>query len=472
MRYVPTIGLEIHAELMTKTKLFCSCKNSFGGKENSRICPVCTGMPGSLPVLNKAAVQLAVKAGLIFGCRINRLSAFDRKNYFYPDLPKAYQITQFSHPICTNGRLSLKSRTIRIKQVHIEEDAGKLIHDAKNGIAHIDLNRCGVPLIEIVTEPDMHSSSEVKEFVKQVLLNLKYADVCSGRMEQGALRVDVNISVAPENSASLGQRTEIKNLNSLRSVERAIEFECSRQSAILENGGMVAMETRGFDERSGRTYPMRSKEKAHDYRYFPEPDIPPVILSEEDIAAVRISLPELPQERAARYKQYGLSPEEVSVILSERGLSDFYDSSVSIFPAYKLSASLLTGEVNRSVNETGINIADSKLTPAAFAETVKMTTEGTVSLASAKALLSELFTTEKDPQILAQERGYILKSDPAALNAVVSSIIDSYPDCVSEYKNGNEKIFGFLMGKAVRAAGKSFDPKAVRNMLLKRLKEL
>ncbi len=361
---------------------------------------------------------------------------------------------------------------MRIKQIHLEEDAGKLIHDKENNTTHIDLNRCGVPLIEIVTEPDMHSAAEVREFVKQVMLNLKYADVCSGRMEQGALRVDVNISVAPENSPIMGERAEIKNLNSLRHVERAIEFETARQSKLLEEGKTIQMETRGFNERTASTYLMRSKEDAHDYRYFPEPDILPLLLSEEDVEAVRSSLPELPDKRAERYAEYGFSNEEISVITAEKEFSDFYDEAVSIFPEYKLSVSLLAGEVSRAVNEYGISLGKSHLTPSAFAETVKMTAEGDISFSSAKTLIAELFTSETDPRQLASKCGYILQKDTGTLYEIVSSVLDKYPDCVADYKSGNEKLFGFLMGKAVHRAGKSFDPKTVRSVLLKMLSEL
>ena len=294
MKYIPVMGLEIHAELLTKSKVYCSCENTFGGAVNNRVCPVCSGMPGTLPVINKEVVTFAVKAGLSLGCEINEYSAFDRKNYFYPDLPKAYQITQFEYPICSNGHVEVCGRNIRINRIHIEEDAGKLIHEE---VSLADYNRCGVPLIEIVTEPDFRTVEEVQQFVKEVALRLKYAEVWDARLEQGSLRVDVNISLMPEDADEFGVRAEIKNLNSVKSIGRAIEYEIKRQTEILEKGERVKQETRRFDEKSGATNVLRSKEDGHDYRYFPEPDIPPVKISKENVEKIRMSMSESPDKR-------------------------------------------------------------------------------------------------------------------------------------------------------------------------------
>ena len=360
MRYQPVIGLEIHCELLTDSKVFCGCQNEFGGSENTRVCPRCSGMPGTLPVLNQGAVRLAAKAGFATDCTVNNYSAFDRKNYFYPDLPKAYQITQFEYPICSNGHITVSDGTdIRINRIHIEEDAGKLVHDDYEGISLADYNRCGVPLIEIVTEPDFRSVEQVQDFVEKIALRLKYAGVCDAKMEQGSLRVDVNISLMPYGSNEFGTRAELKNLNSVKSIERAINYEIQRQSDILDKGGKVIQETRRYNENHDDTKALRSKEEAHDYRYFPEPDIPPVYITDAELAEIKAEIPELPHSRYKRYTEdYKLTPDEAELIISSKEFSDFYDTAIKSYNNYKQISNMMLVEVNHLLNDSGLTISD------------------------------------------------------------------------------------------------------------------
>lgn len=472
MRYQPVIGLEIHAELLTQSKVFCTCKNEFGGSENTRVCPRCSGLPGTLPLLNKNAVYLAAKAGFATDCTVNNYSSFDRKNYFYPDLPKAYQITQFENPICTNGHITVKGgKDIRINRIHIEEDAGKLVHDDYEGISMADYNRCGVPLIEIVTEPDFRSVSEVQDFVEQIALRLKYAGVCDARMEQGSLRVDVNISIMPVGSDTFGTRAEIKNLNSIKAIGRAIEYEIERQSEILDNGGTVVQETRRFNDNHGDTKSLRSKEEAHDYRYFPEPDIPPVLLSDEDIEKIKKSMPQMPQVRFARYtKEYGLPDDDAALIISTKEFSDFYDETVKINPDYKQVSNMMLVELNRNLNDLEKTIIDVPFSPVDLAELVKMSTDGTVSKNAAKDILKIMFDKGEKPMEIAKNNGFIMDNDTSALEDVIDKVLNEHSDIVQSYKEGSEKVFGFLMGQVVRAVGKGVNPKLAKDLLTEKLK--
>ena len=473
MNYTPVIGLEIHCELLTKSKVFCACENSFGGKENTRVCPRCLGFPGTLPVLNKNAVRLAVKAGLALDCKINNYSAFDRKNYFYPDLPKAYQITQFFTPICENGSVTLENgKTIHINRIHIEEDAGKLVHDEESKMSFADYNRCGVPLIEIVTGPDFRTAEEVADFVRRVALRLKYAKVCDARMEQGSIRVDVNISVMPEGAAEFGTRAEIKNLNSLRAIARAIEYETSRQSKILGGGGSVTQETRRFDDTRGVTVSMRSKEEAHDYRYFPEPDIPPVFLTDEEIANIKNELPELPHKRQRRYTEaYGLSQEDARLITEDRLFSDFYDAAVKEYPDYKQISNLMLVELKRCLNECETGMKDLKFTPPDLAKTAQMAADGIISKNAAREIVGIMFTGGGKPEQIARERGFVMSSNSAETEMIIDKILAENEKQVTDYKNGSEKIFGFLMGKVMREIGGSANPKIVKELLTEKLKQ-
>lgn len=472
MKYQPVIGVEIHCELLTDSKVFCSCKNEFGGEENTRVCPVCSGMPGALPMLNQQAVILAAKAGLCTDCTVNNYSAFDRKNYFYPDSPKAYQITQFEYPICKDGYIAISNKKVRINRIHIEEDAGKLIHDDKNGVSVIDYNRCGVPLIEIVTEPDFSSASEVCEFVEQLALRLKYCEVCDAKMEQGSLRVDVNISIMPVGSNELGTRAEIKNLNSFKSITKAIEYEISRQSEVLDKGGRVIQETRRFDDSSNTTSSLRSKEEAHDYRYFPEPDIPPIIISDKSISDLQHSLPELPHIRYKRYTdEYGLSEDDAMLIINSKAFSDFYDDAVKHNPDYKSIASMMLVEVNRNLNNNNMCIEDVCFTPKDIAQLAKMVSDGVVSKNTAKDILKIMFLNGENPLDIANKNGYIMSNDTNATEEIIDNLLRQNPRLVQDYKNGSEKIFGYFMGQAMRTVGKSANPATVREILIKKLNQ-
>ncbi|MCH5212419.1 MAG: Asp-tRNA(Asn)/Glu-tRNA(Gln) amidotransferase subunit GatB [Oscillospiraceae bacterium] len=472
MNYQPVMGLEIHCELLTNSKVFCTCKNEFGGGANTRVCPRCSGMPGTLPLLNKGAVRLAAKAGFATNCTVNNYSAFDRKNYFYPDLPKAYQITQFESPICTDGYIDVTGgKRIRINRIHIEEDAGKLVHDDYEGISMADYNRCGVPLIEIVTEPDFRTIEEVQDFVIQIGQRLNYAGVCDAKMEQGSLRVDVNISLMPYGSDEFGTRAEIKNLNSVKSIGRAIAYEIQRQSEILDKGGKVLQETRRYNENHDDTKAMRSKEEAHDYRYFPEPDIPPVLFTDEEIDIIRREMPELPNQRFERYtKQYKIPEEDAKLILAEKAFSDFYDEAVNITPEYKLISNLMLGEISHQINETGTGITEVKFSPADVAKVAELAAKGTISKGSAKDIIAILFAEGGEPEAIAKKNGFIMSNDTSGLDAIIDEVLTANADAVEKYKAGNAKLFGFIMGQAIKACGKGANPGLIKQTLSEKLK--
>lgn len=387
-------------------------------------------------------------------------------------LAKAYQITQFDHPICTGGYITVTGgKDIRINHIHIEEDAGKLVHDDYEGISMADYNRCGVPLIEIVTEPDFRSIEEVQDFVEKLALRLKYAGVCDAKMEQGSMRVDVNISIMPVGSTEFGTRAELKNLNSLKAIGRAIEYEINRQAEILDNGGTVIQETRRYNDNHGDTKALRSKEDAHDYRYFPEPDIPPVFLSDEEIEDIRKSMPEMPQDRFVRYtEKYGLPTDDANLIISSKEFSDFYDESVKINPDYKQISNLMLVELNRNLNDSEKTISDVTFSPADLAELVKMSTDGVVSKNAAKDILKIMFNNGGKPIDIAKENGFIMDNDTSGLEEIIDKIIAENADSVESYKNGNQKIFGFLMGQVVRTAGKGANPKLAKDLLTEKLK--
>lgn len=470
MKYIPVIGLEIHAEMLTHSKVFCTCSAEFGGTANSRVCPRCSGLPGTLPVVNRDAVTLAARAGFALGCSVNGYSSFDRKNYFYPDLPKAYQITQFENPICGAGSLNVNGKNFGINHIHIEEDAGKLVHDDYEGVSLADYNRCGVPLIEIVTEPDMRSAEEARDFVREIALRLKYAGVCDSRMEQGSLRVDVNISLMPYGSDVFGTRAEIKNLNSLKSIVRAIEYEIERQSEILDKGGEVIQETRHFNDNHGTTKALRSKEEAHDYRYFPEPDIPPVFLTQEEIEEIRSSMPEMPSSRIQRYiNEYGLPEADAELLVSDKDLSDYYDAAAMAYPNYRAVCNMILGEFMRNLNDKGISAGDVKVSPKEVAAAVKLGEEGVVSKNAAKDIVGIMFENGKPAEVIAKENGLIMESDTSVLEEIIDKVLSDNADSVESYKNGNQKIFGFLMGQVVKAAGKGANPKLAKELLMKKI---
>ena len=469
MSYQTIIGLEIHAELLTNSKVFCSCSAEFGGEENTRVCPRCSGLPGTLPLFNRGAAELAVKAGLALNCKINNFSAFDRKNYFYPDLPKAYQITQFFSPICENGFVDIGTKKIRINRIHIEEDAGKLIHDEARKISLADYNRCGVPLIEIVTEPDIRSAEEAKAFTAEVALALKYAGVCDARMEQGSLRCDVNISIMPEGSEVFGTRTEIKNLNSLRSIGRAIEYEFERQKALIESGERVIQQTLHWNDATGVTTALRSKEEAHDYRYFPEPDIPPMFITDEEIEDISKTMPEMPNNRKARYLKLGLNEADASLFIADKDLADFFESAIIGYNNPKSVASMIIVELLRRMNDASVTAGELKINPLDLAELCKMADEGTVSRSAAKDILKEMFDSGEKPMDIANKGGMLMSNDTSEVEKAADEILAANPKAVEEFKGGSAKVFGFLMGQMCRKLGKSANPAIIKKVLEQKL---
>ncbi|MDR2046578.1 MAG: Asp-tRNA(Asn)/Glu-tRNA(Gln) amidotransferase subunit GatB [Clostridiales bacterium] len=448
MKYTTVIGLEIHAELLTKSKVFCGCKNSFGGRVNGNCCPVCAGMPGTLPALNKKAVELAVAAGLSFGCAVSRLTVWDRKNYFYPDLAKAYQISQLYAPVCLGGGLETGGRFIRLTRIHLEEDAGKLTHT--RGGTLIDYNRAGVPLIEIVTEPDMRSADEAVEFVENVRRTLVYAGVSDGKMEQGSLRVDANISVMPSGTEKFGTRTEIKNLNSFKFIKKAVEFEAERQAEVLDGGGAVAQETRRYDEASGETFSMRSKEDAHDYRYFPDPDIPPVVISDADVERIKNALPETPSARLKKYAGYGLSVADAGVILENKPVSDFYDACVKAGADPVAAANLIRGEILRRYNASA-DREQIPVAPADIADALKLAEKSEIDGGGLKTAVGCMYLERKPLSAVLAEKNLFVKEDLSLVSEVVKRVVSENPKAAAQYKEGDAKVLSFFIGQCARA---------------------
>lgn len=468
--FIPVIGLEIHAELLTNSKVFCTCSAEFGGSPNSRCCPVCTGMPGTLPVINQTAVEYAVKAGFALGCDINKFSVFDRKNYFYPDLPKAYQISQLQRPLCINGVVPIevngKKKNIRINRIHLEEDAGKLVHDDFNAVSLADYNRCGVPLIEIVTEPDIGSAEEAKAFVEKVSLLLQYAGVCDCKMEQGSLRADVNISIMRPEDTQLGTRTEMKNLNSLKSIVKSIEYEIKRQSLLLEAGKKVIQETRRFNENRGDTKAMRNKEDAHDYRYFPEPDILQVNFTDEMLDEIKAKLPVLPHKRLAKYiNEYKLSETDAKIIVNQKVVSDFFDDALKVYNNPKSVSNFIMVELLRRVNLGEIDMTKLPFNADAIARLVKMSDTEQISKGDAKAILRIMIETGNDPEVIAKEKGYLITNDTAKAAQIIDEILAKNSEAAEQYRNGEMKVFGFIMGQCTKALKGICTPKIIKETL-------
>ncbi|MCH5162349.1 MAG: Asp-tRNA(Asn)/Glu-tRNA(Gln) amidotransferase subunit GatB [Clostridiales bacterium] len=468
----PTIGCEVHCELKTATKLFCGCKNEFGGEPNTHCCPICSGFPGTLPTLNERAVEYAVKAGLALGCTINKFSKWDRKNYFYPDLPKAWQTSQYDLPLCVGGyvefELNGETKRVRLNRIHLEEDAGKLVHDG--GVSRVDYNRCGVPLIEIVTEPDMHSADEVVAFLTALKSVLKYTGVSDVKMQEGSLRCDVNLSVAEE-GAPLGTRTETKNLNSFRAVARSVLYETRRQIEVIESGGKVEQETRRFDDARGVGYAMRSKEDAHDYRYFPEPDLLPVVFTDERIEEIAASIPSLPKARKERYvTEYGLPRYDAEVLTIDKEVSDLFDGAVAAGADPKKTSNFIMSEVLRLAKTDGAEDADIKISATVLAEIVKMQAADELNNLAAKSLLSMVWGTNDDPREVAKNKGLIQSNDEGAIKEIFDGVIAANASQVNDFLNGNDKLRGYFVGQVMRAAGGKANPKII-NALLDALKE-
>ena len=468
--YKTVIGLEIHAELLTKSKVFCTCNAEFGGDQNTRCCPVCTGMPGTLPVINQTAVEYAVKAGFALNCGINKFSVFDRKNYFYPDLPKAYQISQLNLPLCINGLVPIEvngvEKNIRINRIHLEEDAGKLVHDDFNGVSLADYNRCGIPLIEIVTEPDISSAEEAMAFVEKISLLLQYAGVCDCKMEQGSLRCDVNISIMKPDAKEFGTRAEIKNLNSVKSVGRAIKYEERRQALLLDAGKRVVQETRRYDANRDATKSMRSKENAHDYRYFPEPDILQVNFTDEMLDEIRAKLPEMPHERYKRYTDdYGLSEVDAKILINNKTVSDFFNEAVSVYNNPKSICAFILTEFMRRVNLGEIDIANLSFTAENFAKLVEMADTEKVSKNDAKTVFRKMVETGDAPEKIAKENGFLIVVDTEKVNSTIDAILAENAAQTAQYRNGETKVFGFLMGQCTKALKGAATPKVIKEAL-------
>lgn len=456
--YIPVIGLEIHSELLTKSKVFCTCSAEFGGERNTRCCPVCSGMPGTLPVINQTAVEYAVRAGYALGCSINKFSVFDRKNYFYPDLPKAYQISQMPLPLCINGVVPIdyeengekKHKEIRINRIHLEEDAGKLIHDDLNGVSLCDYNRCGVPLIEIVTEPDMSSPEEARTLVETISLLLQYTGVSDCKMEQGSIRADVNVSLMRKGDTEFGTRAEIKNVNSLKSIYRTIEFEIKRQAQILDRGGKVVQETRRFDANRGETKSMRTKEDAHDYKYFPDPDILQVNFYDEDLERIKNSLPEMPKDRLAKYISWDIPEKEAMVIVNTKKISDLFEEAVKCYNNPKSLVNFINGEIMRRMNLGEIDIEKPMFTAAQVAKLVEMSDTDKVTKNDAKEIFREMAEKGGEPEDIAKREGMLIVSDTGKVLEVIEKVLAANEKAVNQYKGGDVKVFGSLWVSATR----------------------
>ncbi len=469
----PTIGCEVHCELKTETKLFCGCKNEFGGDANTHCCPVCSGFPGTLPAHNRKAVEFAVKAGLALHCKISEFSKWDRKNYFYPDLPKAWQTSQYDLPLCIGGyvefELDGEKKRVRLNRIHLEEDAGKLVHDG--GISRVDYNRCGVPLIEIVTEPDMHSAEEVVAFLTELKSVLKYTGVSDVKMQEGSLRCDVNLSVSEsENGEKLGTRTETKNLNSFRSVARSIAFETRRQIDLLESGGVVEQETRRFDDNKGIGYAMCSKEDAHDYRYFPEPDLLPVVMSAADIKRIADTIPELKDARIARYtEKLGLPDYDARVLTEDKDVSDLFDGVVKLGADAKKASNFIMSEVLRLAKSQSSEDVELKVSAEQLAEILKMSAADELNNLAAKQLLSFVWGTNVAPRAIAAEKGLLQSNDEGEIKAVFDRVVADNPKQTADFIAGNDKLRGYFVGQIMRASGGKANPKII-NSLLDKLK--
>lgn len=476
-RYVPVIGLEIHAQLLTKTKIFCSCEVDFGGEQNTRCCPVCTGLPGTLPVLNKQVVKLGVKAALALNCGVGQYTKIDRKNYFYPDLPKAYQISQFDLPVVQSGKIKIETedgeKYIRIHHAHIEEDAGKLVHDNIENASLADYNRCGVPLLEIVSEPDMSSAEEARAYIEKIAGLLQYSGVSLCRMEEGSLRADVNVSLKRPEAEKLGTKVEIKNLNSLKAIVRAIDYEIERQGKLLDAGDVVIQETRKFNDNRGITQSMRSKENAQDYRYFKEPDVIPVIISDEDVAEVKKDMPILIDERMDTYlNEYKLGKADAKLIVADKEVSDFYNEAVKVYPNYKAVANFVIGELFKYINEGELKSDEIPFTAEEFARLVKMTEEEVVNRNNAKTILKLMLEERKSPEDIAKEQGFLMNNDTSEINEVVVGVVGEFKEEVEGYLAGKDKLFGFLMGQCTKRLAGRANPKTIKGILEEELNKL
>ena len=474
MHYEPVIGLEVHAQLLTNSKIFCGCSAEFGAAPNSHTCPVCLGMPGVLPVLNKTVVEFAMKMALATHCRINFMSNFARKNYFYPDLPKGYQISQYALPLAEHGYVDIETeagkKRIGLTRIHMEEDAGKLIHDEHLPSSYVDLNRTGVPLIEIVGEPDIRSAEEAAAYLRRLHETLVYLEICDGNMEEGSFRCDANVSLRPVGQETFGTRTELKNMNSFRNVQRALEYEIKRQEYILESGGEIVQETRLWDDTQGLTLPMRSKEEAHDYRYFPDPDLVAIHVDDAWIKDVESTLPELPLEKRERFiREYEIPAYDAGVLTASKPLAEYYEAVVKGCGKPKPAANWVMGDLLRFLNEDRGDIRTCPVSAEALGDMIRLIEEGTISGKMAKDLIQEMYKTGKTPGTIIEEKGMVQITDEGALAQVIDEIIAANPNQLEQYRSGKDKLFGYFVGQVMKATQGKANPQLINELLKKKL---
>jgi aspartyl-tRNA(Asn)/glutamyl-tRNA(Gln) amidotransferase subunit B len=470
-QYETVIGLEVHAHLKTKTKAFCGCPTTFGAEPNTQVCPICSGMPGTLPVVNKSMVDFSIKVGLALGSTISGTTKFDRKNYFYPDLPKGYQISQYDEPICKGGQIIIKGKKIRVHRAHMEEDAGKLVHAGAAGLhgsdySLVDYNRGGVPLLEIVSEPDISSPEEARLYLTELRNILRYIDVCDGNLEEGSFRCDANVSIRPIGTKELGTRAEIKNLNSFKAVQRAIQYEIERQTGIVENGQKVVQETRLWHEGDGKTHSMRSKEDAHDYRYFPEPDLVPLLINQAWIDALAEEMPELPEAKRQRYvSELKLMPDDAYVLVESKEMSDFFDEAIKLGAAAKETVNWLTGTTQAYLKESKVEFADLPLTPKNLSDLSAALAKGTISNTAAKQVLAELLANKGEVAMLIDKLGLTQVSDEGDLRKAVSAALEANPAQVEEFRQGRTKVRQFFFGEVMKATKGKANPQVINKLL-------
>ncbi len=474
MQYEAIIGLEIHAQLLTESKMFCGCSTRFGSEPNTQTCPVCTGLPGVLPVINRKAIEYVIKTGLALNCDIAPYSRFARKNYFYPDLPKGYQISQYELPLCRDGYIEIGSngqkRRIRLTRIHLEEDAGKNIHEGTGEYSLVDLNRAGVPLMEIVTEPDIRSAREAAEFMRRLRMILRYLEVCDGNMEQGSLRCDANVSVRLLGQEEFGVKTEIKNMNSFKFIEKALDYEIKRQLRLLKEGETIIQETRLWDAKKGITESMRSKEEAHDYRYFPEPDLMPVEIDRQWLQQIKTQITELPDAKRERFiEQYNLPEHDANLLTEERSVAEWFEEAVRLGGNPKLVSNWIMGELMRLLNRDGILIEECVLRPEQLIGMLRLIEEGTISGKIAKTVFEEMYKSGKDAKIIVKEKGLLQITDESEIESIIDEVLKSNPKEVERFKAGEEKLMGFFVGQVMKATRGKANPKTVNELLRRKL---
>jgi len=478
MEYEPVIGLEVHAQLLTASKIFCSCSTAFGGDPNTHTCPVCTGQPGSLPVLNRKVVEYTLRAALATHCQIAPYSLFARKNYFYPDLPKGYQISQYELPLSSGGHVEIQvngeKKTIGIIRIHMEEDAGKLVHDLsseRGAHSYVDFNRTGVPLIEIVSGPDMGSPEEAAAYLRKLRAILMFLDICDGNMEEGSFRCDANISLRPKGQKTLGVKTELKNMNSFRNVQRALDYEIRRQTALLDQGEAVIQETRLWDAARGVTSAMRGKEEAHDYRYFPDPDLVPIVVDPDWVKAIRENLPELPETKKERFiREYGIPEYDAEVLTSSKSLANYYESCLQVYPQPKIVSNWIMSELLRELKRDEREIEECPVPARNLGEMLKLIDEGLISGKIAKSVFEEMYRTGKEAAVIVKEKGWVQVTDTSAIEKAVEEVLARNPKEVEEYKKGKQKVFGFFVGQVMKATQGKANPQLVNEYLKRMLK--